>query len=180
MLMQKLLSKLEQPASSIKRLTWDGDLLRYKRQIWVGGNVSMHQTILQTLHESAIGGHSGVQATLQHVRQLFAWPKMRTTIQDFVDTCAVCKQAKPEHVKYPGLLKPLQVPNQAWKVVSLGFIDGLPKSADYTLVLVVVNKMTKYSQFLPLSHPYTSRQVAQLYLDHVFKLHGMPKALISD
>jgi hypothetical protein len=76
MVTQKLLSELEQPTSSIKHLTWDGDLLRYKRQIWVGGKVCMHQTILQTLHESAIGSHSGVQATLQHVKQLFAWPKM--------------------------------------------------------------------------------------------------------
>jgi hypothetical protein len=49
----------------------------------------MEQTILQTLHKSAIGGHSGVQATLQHVRQLFVWPKMQATIQDFVDMCVV-------------------------------------------------------------------------------------------
>jgi hypothetical protein len=101
-------------------------------------------------------------------------------IQAFVDTCAVCKQEKPEHVKYPGLLKPLQVPDQAWHVVSLDFIDGLPKSAGYTSILVVVDKLTKYNHFLPLSHPYTASQVAQLYLDHVFKLHGMPEALISD
>jgi hypothetical protein len=78
------------------------------------------------------------------------------------------------------LLKPLQVPDQAWQVVSLDFIDGLPKSAGYTSVLVVVYKLTKYSHFLPLSRPYTSRKVAQLYLDHVFKLHGMPEELISD
>jgi hypothetical protein len=97
-----------------------------------------------------------------------------------MDACAMFKQAKPEHVEYPGLLKPLQVPDQAYQLVILGFIDGLPKSAGYNSVLVVVDKLTKYSNFLPLSHPYTSRKVAQLYLDHVFKLHGMAEALISD
>jgi hypothetical protein len=64
---------------------------------------------------------------------------MRATIQDFVEACVVCKQARPEHVKYPGLLKPLQVPDQAWQVVSLDFIDGLPKYACYTSILVVVD-----------------------------------------
>jgi hypothetical protein len=92
----------------------------------------------------------------------------------------VCKQAKPEHVRYRGLLKPLQLPTQAWHVVSLDFVDGLPQSAGFTSVLVVVDKLTKYAHFLPLAHPYAAAQVAQLYIDNVFKLHSMPTALISD
>jgi hypothetical protein len=33
---------------------------------------------------------------------------------------------------------------------------------------------------VPLKHPYTAQSVAQLYVDHIYKLHGMPKILISD
>lgn len=132
------------------------------------------------MHAGAIGGHSGVQATLQRVRQLFAWPRMKLSIQQFIDKCSVCKQAKPEHVRYPGLLKPLEVPDEAWQAVTLDFVEGLPRSAGFNSVLVVVDKLTKYAHFLPLSHPYTAVQVAQVYLDQVFKLHGMPAALVSD
>jgi hypothetical protein len=97
-----------------------------------------------------------------------------------VDACAVCKQAKPERVKYPGLLKPLAVPDAAWQVVTLDFVEGLPRSAGYNSILVVVDKLTKYAHFLPLVHPYTAAQVAQTYFDNVFKLHSMPEALVSD
>jgi hypothetical protein len=44
----------------------------------------------------------------------------------------------------------------------------------------VVDKLTKYAHFLPLSHPFSARQVAQVYLDNVFKLHGLPAVLVSD
>lgn len=77
-----------------------------------------------------------------------------------MDKCSICKQEKPERVRYPGLLKPLDVPKEAWQVVSLDFVEGLPKSAGFNSVLVVVDKLTKYAHFLPLAHPYTAVQVA--------------------
>ena len=46
--------------------------------------------------------------------------------------------------------------------------------------MVVVDKFSKYAHFLPLSHPFTALQVAQLYLNHIYKLHGLPTAIISD
>jgi hypothetical protein len=65
----------------------------------------------------------------------------------------VCQQAKSEHVKLPGLLQPLPVPNQAWHTVSLDVIKGLPKSAKWDVIFVVVDRFSKYAHFLPLSHP---------------------------
>lgn len=33
---------------------------------------------------------------------------------------------------------------------------------------------------MALSHPFTTIQVAQSYLDNVFKLHSWPKSIVSD
>ena len=52
---------------------------------------------------------------------------MRQHVQDFVAACSVCQQAKTEKVPYSGLLQPLSVPDHAWQVVTLGFIEGLPR-----------------------------------------------------
>nr|GEY94117.1 reverse transcriptase [Tanacetum cinerariifolium] len=47
-------------------------------------------------------------------------------------------------------------------------------------LLVVVNRLLKFAHFLPLAHPYTASQVAQLFLDNVYKLHGLPKTIVTD
>jgi hypothetical protein len=64
--------------------------------------------------------------------------------------------------------------------VSLDFIEGLPKSKQYNSILVVVDKFSKYTHFIPLSNPFTAMQVAIHYMDSVSKLHGLPLAIISD
>lgn len=79
--------------------------------------------------------------------------------------CQVCQQAKTERIKSPSLLEPLPVPSQAWEIVSFGFIDGLSQSDKFNAILVVVDKFTKYGHFLPIHHPFTALQIAQLYMN---------------
>lgn len=105
---------------------------------------------------------------------------MRQHVQDFVAACSVCQQAKTEKVPYPGLLQPLSVPDHAWQVVTLDFIEGLPSSSSYNCILVVVDKFSKYAHFIKLTHPFTALKVAKLYMDNIYKLHGMPQAIVSD
>jgi hypothetical protein len=83
-------------------------------------------------------------------------------------------------VKPPDLLEPLPIPDQAWDTVSLDFIEGLPPSDRYNAILVIIDKFTKYAHFIPVHHPFTAFQIAKIFLDSVYKLHGLPKAIISD
>ncbi len=47
-------------------------------------------------------------------------------------------------------------------------------------MLAVVDRLTKYVHFIALAHPYIAAKVASLFLQHVFKLHGMPPSIVSD
>jgi hypothetical protein len=62
----------------------------------------------------------------------------------------------------------------------MDFIEGLPKSSGSNCILVVVDKFSKYAHFIPLAHPFTAFQVAVSYMNSVFKLHGLPTAIVSD
>ena len=111
---------------------------------------------MQALHSSGIGGHNGFLPTYHRIKWLFAWLKMKASIKAYVQQCSVCQQAKNEHVKSPGLLQPLPVPVAPWTVVSLDFIEGLPMSNKKNVILVVVDKFSKYAHFISLAHPFTS------------------------
>lgn len=155
-------------------------VIRYNNRVWLGSNVQVQTKVTTALHSSAIGGHSGFPVTYSRIKQLFYWPGMKAFIKKFVAACEVCHKAKPDRSRYPGLLQPLPVPQQAWQSISLDFIEGLPRSNTYDTVLVVVDRLTKYGHFIPLHHPFTALKVAQRFMDTVYRLHGMPESIVSD
>lgn len=94
--------------------------------------------------------------------------------------CGNCQINKSEHTAPAGLLQPLPIPAGAWVSIGMDFITGLPKSKGYDVIMVVVDRFTKYSHFVPLSHPFKASDVAQSFMDSVYKLHGLPNNIISD
>ena len=148
---KQLLTELSVHSSNDRGFTLVEGLIRFKGRVWAGRNELAQQHVMQAMHSSGIGGHSGFHATYHRIKVLFAWPKMKATIRTFVQQCAVCQQAKVEHVKTPGLLQPLPIPIAPWSVVSMDFIEGLPLSYKHDVILVVVDKFTKYGHFIALS-----------------------------
>lgn len=60
----------------------------------------------------------------------------------------------------------------------MDFIEGLPVSGAVNDILVVVDKFSKFAHFIPLKHPFTAAVVAKLFMDTVFRLHGLPKTIV--
>lgn len=108
------------------------------------------------------------------------WPKMRNDIQKFVEECVICQQAKHLNSLPAGLLQPLPIPTQVWEDISMDFITGLPMSFGCIVIIVVVDRLTKYAHFMPLKTEYTSKSVAKTFINTVVKLHGMPKSIVSN
>jgi len=63
--------------------------------------------------------------------------------------------------------------------LSMDFI-GLPKSQGYSVIMVVVDRLTKFVHFVPIKHPYTAADIAQLLMDNIIKLHGLPNSIVTD
>jgi hypothetical protein len=144
------------------------------------GGLCRRDEVSPHIHSSAIGGHSGIQVTYHRLKRLFYWHGMKSEVQSFVNQCQVCQRAKHEHCKYPGLLQPLPIPQNSWQDISMDFVEGLPKSNGYSVILVVVDRLTKYAHFLPIKHPYTAHQIAHIFFTNIVKLHGIPRSIVSD
>ena len=85
----------------------------------------------------------------------------------------MCQRIKYETSKPVGLLQPLEIPHTPWSSISMGFVEGLPKSLKHDVEMVVVDRLVKYVHFIPVSHPYTANKVT-LFLNHIFKLYRLP------
>eukprot|EP00268_Persea_americana_P008229 TRINITY_DN13177_c0_g1_i1.p1 TRINITY_DN13177_c0_g1~~TRINITY_DN13177_c0_g1_i1.p1 ORF type:complete len:356 (-),score=41.18 TRINITY_DN13177_c0_g1_i1:3103-4170(-) len=62
----------------------------------------------------------------------------------------------------------------------MDFVESMPLSAGYSVIMVVVDRLSKYAHFVPLKHPYTALSVAQAFVREIFRLHGVPKSIVSD
>lgn len=135
---------------------------------------------MKELHGSSLGGHSGITATYKRAKKSFLWPMMKESVHEYVQNCPNCQLNKGEHVASPGLIQPLPIPKEAWCSIGIDFITGLPKSSGFEVIMVVVDRLTKYAHFIPLKHSYSAASVAQLFMDNIYKLHGLPTDIVSD
>ena len=108
------------------------------------------------------------------------WPKMATAVDTYVQSCDSCARNKVvRHAPY-GLLSPLPIHTRPWSSVSLDWITDLPPSHYHDAILVVVDRLTKHAVFIPTTKSMAAPDVAALFLQHVVRVHGLPKTLVSD
>jgi hypothetical protein len=151
---QKILSALV-TGEPLEAYTLVDGIIRCKGKIWLGANQEIQTNVMSALHDSPIGWYLGFFVTYRRIKSMFSWPSMKGHIKEFVSSCLVCQQAKTERGKYPRLLLPLPIPEQAWQVVTMDFISGLPVSHKYNCIMVV-DKFSNYAHFLALAHPFTA------------------------
>lgn len=121
-----------------------------------------------------------MDTTIKRLSSLFFWKALAADVRAFVKKCDLCQRHKYDVAASPGLLQPLPMPDGVWTDICLDFIEGLPNSKGLSVILVVVDRISKSGHFIGLQHPYTAQSVAQKFLDQVFKLHGMPATITSD
>jgi hypothetical protein len=154
------------------------DILLYKERLYIGP--TLRAKVLQFIHASPVARHAGYDKTIHRARKDFYWQGMKSDIRKFIRECDTCQRVKSENVSPAGLLQPLPIPARPWLSISMDFIDGLPLSMGYSVIWVVMDRLTKFAHFLPLKHPYTAEKLAELFISQLFKIHGMPTSIISD
>lgn len=162
----------------------DNGLLKYKARVVLSPTSSWRHKVITEHHTTSTAGHEGAHNTYHRIKRGFYWVRMKSDIKKFVSECHICQQNKYETISTESFAT-LPVPQTIWQDISIDFISGLPLCKGKSVVMVavdklVVDKLSKYAHFIGLAHPYTAAIVAQLFMDHVFKLHGMPASIISD
>ncbi|KAL4016352.1 hypothetical protein IC575_024000 [Cucumis melo] len=125
--------------------------------------------------------HPGSTKMYQDLKWVYWWRNMKREVADFVSRCLVCQQVKAPRQKPAGLLQPLSIPEWKCKNVSMDFITGLSRTLrGFTVIWVVVDRLTKSAHFVPGKSTYTASKWAQLYMSEIVRLHGVPMSIVSD
>ena len=77
-------------------------------------------------------------------------------------------------------MQPLPIPQHVWHDIVMNFITGLPISHEYSVIMVVVDCLSKFTYFIPLATDFTAKLVADLFIQQVIKIHGIPHSIVSD
>jgi hypothetical protein len=171
--------------SSIKRYSFNDGLLYYAvdtdeaPRIVVPLDDSLRTRILFEYHDSPLSGHLGREKTFLSLSRDFYWPHMYKWVRKYVRTCEVCQRVKPAPVSQAPL-HPLSIPNEIWRSISMDFVFGLPPDSGYNGILVFVDRLSKMVHLVPVSESVTAEATAQHFIQHVFRLHGMPVEVVSD
>ena len=126
---------------------------------------SMIPSVLCAHHATAFAGHFGVDRTLEHITRKFWWPRMRPSVQSYVDSCPQCQQNKASNQRPYGLLQPIPIPEERWEVVTLDFISGLPMTRrKHDAILVIVDKLTKMVHLIATTKTCSAKHASQHFL----------------
>lgn len=105
----------------------DGVLMKDNRLVILEKSPFIH-TLMRQFHDSKVGGHEGVLKTFKRIAREVMWKGMR-------------QQNKYSTLSPAGLLSPLPIPHQVWTYINLDFVEGLPFSKGFDVILVVSRNM---------------------------------------
>lgn len=175
-----IVKAIQRDPSSHSSYTLRNGVLYRRGSLVISSQSKFIPAIIAEFHDTKTGGHSGYYRTYRRIMGNFYWKGMVQSVKDYVHQCSICQRFKASTLAPGGLLQLLPIPEEIWSELSMDFITGLPKSKGYDVVLVVVDRLSKYSHFVPLKHPYTAKVIAELFVKEIVRIHGFPTSILSD
>ncbi|KAL5578315.1 hypothetical protein UlMin_020014 [Ulmus minor] len=88
----------------------------------------------------------------QDLKERFWWSGMKKEVAEYVAKCLTCQKVKAEHQRPGG----------------------------HDAIWVVVDRLTKSAHFISIMTTFSLEQLANLYVQEIVRLHGVPKSIVSD
>ncbi|KAG2972953.1 hypothetical protein PC120_g26229 [Phytophthora cactorum] len=169
---KQLLSYASAPSSSAV----DDDVIR----IVVLNDYDLRMRIMYEYHDAPTAGHPGREKTYVLLTRDFCWNHQYKWVRKYVRACEVWQRVKPAAFSQAPL-QSLPTPSECWQSISMDFVFGFPPdSKRRTGGVVFVDRFSKMVHLAAVPAEVTTVQTARLFVDMVFKHHGIPLDIVSD
>jgi hypothetical protein len=105
---------------------------------------------------------------------------MSRYIGQYAKTCNLCLWTKFQQHCLIGELHLLLIPENRWDIISIDFIGELLDSHGHDAIMNVVDSVGKRAHSIPTNTTIMALGAARLFLQNVWKLHGLPRSIVSD
>jgi len=149
-------------------------------RIYVPNNKKIKEEILKENHDSADVGHPGQHMMLELIKRIYWWPELKENVKKYVQGYLKCQQNKVQHQRKAGKLHSLEIPKGLWQEISIDIIGPLPKSNGMNAIMVIVDQFIKMIRLKAATMNISSEGIANIYRDEIWKLHEVPRKILSD
>lgn len=181
---QKLKEKIEAKSQSRVGFRIDNGLLyTLNGRLYVpdASDSTLKTRLLGEAHDAPASGHLGRDKTYERLARYFYWPRMHQEVAEYCNTCQTCQAVKPSNKNKIGLLQPLPAPSRPWESISLDLITDLPETKrGNTACVTFVDRFSKMVHIWPCKTQVSSEDMVNIFLQAVFRLHGVPREIVSD
>ncbi|MCO5598140.1 hypothetical protein L7F22_052232 [Adiantum nelumboides] len=137
--------------------------------------------VLVESHASPYVGHRGIDAIVKAVETFFYWPALRRDVDAYVRSCLVCQKVKFDRQKAPGLLQPLPIPDRPWESIAMDFVFDLPRTTTRNDgIWTIICRFSKQAHFIPVRKKIKPEHMVKIFMQNIFKYHGMTQSIVSD
>ena len=136
---------------------------------------------MQEMNNVPYAGHPRYRQTIAVVKKAYYWLVMKKEVAMYIGRCLECQRIKAKCKNPNGLLHPFPIPEWKWDVATIYFVTKLTRNKKQPdSIMVVVDKLTKSTHFVLVQSTFKVAKIVEVYLKENARLHGIPKATVSD
>lgn len=143
-------------------------------------DTTLRTRLLDEIHRQLPIAHPGQRKMKELISSRYWWPGWSSDVDRYVRNCWICRRNENPRDKTPGLLKPLPIPLQPWKDISMDFRTFPKDKKGYDYAMVIVDRLSKKIISIPCHKTVNARDVADLFLVHYYRHYGAPDTIVSD
>ena len=149
-------------------------------KVYIPKDGELRTEIIQLHHDVLVVEHKDRWKTMKLVTRNYWWPRVMRDIERYIEWCNICQRMKNKTEEVVEKLKLSEVPEKLLTYLIVDFITKLPLVAREDTILVVCDRLSKIMYFVATTERTLAEGLARLFRDNTWKLHGLPKSIVSD
>lgn len=155
-------------------------LLLYKGRLCVNRNTKLCTKLIREAHDQVSSAHPSGRKTYQLLAPKYHWSGMEADCVRYVRNCVTCRLSRSNVTKQQGFLHPLPVPDYPMQHLTMDFKEFPKDRHGYDSILVFMDRLGKSSVSIPCHKTTDARQMAQLFIEWIYRFGHTPETIISD